>query len=53
VNNSDHCIHLLESIRALDYQIMELDLDSPELARLELQREDLKKELYGLLSHAA
>jgi hypothetical protein len=50
VTHPDYRLHLLESIRALDYEIMELHPDSPDVTRLEQQRENLKKELYDLLS---
>jgi hypothetical protein len=52
VTHPDFRVHLLESIRALDYEIMELHSDSPDVARLEQQRENLKRELYVLLSPA-
>ncbi len=54
MDEQDRCIHLLETIRKLDYQIIDKKQSEPEVVnKLQQEREELRRELNLVKSRAA
>lgn len=50
MDEHERCIHLLDTIRKLDYQIIDKKQSEPELAeRLRRERDELRDELYSIV----
>ncbi len=50
MDEHERCIHLLDTIRRLDYQIIDKKQTDPELAqKLKEERETLRDELYSIV----
>lgn len=53
MDEQDRRIYLLETLRTLDYQIIERKPDCEEVATLKQQREELRNQLNTLLPRVA
>lgn len=53
MNEQDHRISLLETLRTLDYQIIDSKPDCEDVETLRQQREELRSQLNALLPRAA
>jgi hypothetical protein len=53
MKDQDKRIHLLETLRTLDYQIIDYGTDCEQIAALTQQREELRTQLNALLCRAS